>query len=75
MAALLARFDTPQLTAIAEFLTGSTDLAYRHVALLRAQATAQTPDLAGTKGHPVRSPKSRRSEPKTRQAHKQKAKP
>ena len=60
VAALLERFDTQQLTAIAEFLTGSTDLAYRHVALLRAQATAQTPDLAGTKGRPVRSPKSHR---------------
>jgi DNA-binding MarR family transcriptional regulator len=60
VATLLERFDTQQLTAIAEFLTGSTDLAYRHVALLRAQATAQPPDPAGTKGRPVRSPKSRR---------------
>src|ERR1700724_1084075 len=56
MAALLERFDTQQLTAIAEFLTASTDLAYRHVALLRAQATAQTPDLAGTTGQSVQSP-------------------
>jgi DNA-binding MarR family transcriptional regulator len=60
VAALLERFDTRQLTAIAGFLTGSTDLAYRHVALLRAQATAQAPDPAGTEGRPVRSPKSRR---------------
>jgi hypothetical protein len=75
VAALLERFDTQQLTAIAEFLTGSTDLAYRHVALLRAQATAQAPDPAGTKHRAVRSPKSLGSEPKTRQEHKQKAKP
>src|ERR1700676_5237633 len=75
VAALLERFDTQRLTAIAEFLTSSTDLAYRHVALLRAQATAQTPDLAGTTGQSVQSPIPVGSEPKTRQAHKQKAKP
>src|ERR1700681_4507170 len=57
VAALLERFDTQQLTAIAEFLTGSTELAYRHVALLRAQATAHAPDPAGTRGRPIRSPK------------------
>jgi DNA-binding MarR family transcriptional regulator len=38
VAAVLDGFDTHQLTAIAEFLAVSTDLAYRHVALLRAQA-------------------------------------
>ena len=49
MAVLLESFDAHQLTAIAEFLTRSTDLVYRHVALLRAQKlhtvsqTAQTP--------------------------------
>jgi DNA-binding MarR family transcriptional regulator len=75
VAALLERLDTRQLTAIAEFLRGSTDLAYRHVALLRAQATAQTPDVTGTKGRPVRSPNRVRREPKTRQDHKQKTKP
>src|SRR5712692_11119507 len=37
VAALLESFDTHQLTAIAEFLAGSTDVAYRHMALLRAQ--------------------------------------
>src|SRR6202051_1068381 len=41
--ALLESFDTHQLTAIAEFLARSTDVAYRHVALLRAQ----TPDGPG----------------------------
>jgi len=35
-AALLENLDTRQLTAIAEFLTQSTDLIYRHAALLRA---------------------------------------
>ena len=53
VAALLESFDTHQLTAIAEFLTRSTEFAYRHVALLRAQThcaasrtggTAQAPD-------------------------------
>lgn len=37
VATLLEGFDTLQLTAIAEFLAHSTDLAYRHMALLRAQ--------------------------------------
>lgn len=35
-AALLEKFDAHQLSAIAEFLEGVTELAYRHVALLRA---------------------------------------
>src|SRR5437899_8245705 len=35
--AFLENFDTGQLSAVAEFLTHSTDLIYRHVALLRAQ--------------------------------------
>jgi DNA-binding MarR family transcriptional regulator len=47
VSALLQRFDARQLTAIAEYLSGSTDLAYRHVALLRAQATAPPSDPAG----------------------------
>ena len=34
--ALLENFDTGQLSAIAEFLAHSTDLIYRHAALLRA---------------------------------------
>jgi DNA-binding MarR family transcriptional regulator len=67
--ALLESFDTHQLTAIAEFLARSTDVAYRHVALLRAQ-TADAPDrTAATTGtldrddksiHPKRPPNSRR---------------
>src|SRR5205823_13257932 len=37
VAALLENFDAHQLTAIAEFLAGTTDLVYRHAALLRAE--------------------------------------
>jgi DNA-binding MarR family transcriptional regulator len=36
-AALLAGFDTHQLAAVAEFLARSTELIYRHAALLRAE--------------------------------------
>lgn len=36
VAVLLENFDSHQLTAIAEFLSGSTDLIYRHATLLRA---------------------------------------
>ena len=37
VAALLENFDSHQLTAIAEFLARTTDLVYRHAALLRAE--------------------------------------
>jgi len=37
VAAVLENFDTRQLTAITEFLARSTDLIYRHAALLRAE--------------------------------------
>jgi len=37
VAALLENFDAYQLTAVAEFLAGTTDLIYRHAALLRAE--------------------------------------
>jgi len=50
VAALLENFDTHQLTAIADFLTRTTDLIYRHAAVLRAEsdvgrthATKRTP--------------------------------
>jgi DNA-binding MarR family transcriptional regulator len=42
VAALLENFDTHQLTAIAEFLAGTTDLIYRHAALLRVQTLSAT---------------------------------
>jgi DNA-binding MarR family transcriptional regulator len=63
--ALLESFDTHQLTAIAEFLARSTDVAYRHVALLRAPtpdapgrtaATRETPGRDGKKIGPKRPP-------------------
>jgi DNA-binding MarR family transcriptional regulator len=37
VALLLEKFDIQQLIAIAEFLTGTTNLVYRHAALLRAE--------------------------------------
>ncbi len=37
VAALLENFDAHQLSAIAEFLAQTTDLIYRHAALLRAE--------------------------------------
>ena len=40
VAAVLENFDAHQLTAIAEFLTRTTDLVYRHAALLRAETTS-----------------------------------
>lgn len=52
MAAALATFDDHQLAAIAEFLARSTDIAYRHMALLRGQTISETrasdrPTVAG----------------------------
>jgi len=49
MAATLESFDDHQLTAIAEFLARSTDVAYRHMALLRGQ----TLDVARATGRPA----------------------
>ncbi len=46
VAALLEGFDSHQLTAIAEFLAHSSELAYKHVALLRAQ-TLRAPRSTG----------------------------
>jgi DNA-binding MarR family transcriptional regulator len=54
VAALLESFDTHQLTAIAEFLVRTTDLVYRHAALLRAEiisGVGRTPsEESGMKG-------------------------
>src|SRR2546427_708513 len=44
VATLLEGFDTDQLTTIAEFLSRSTDLIYRHVALLRSDNQHRKPD-------------------------------
>lgn len=58
VAALLGNFDTHQLTAIAEFLARTTDLVYRHAALLRAEtisdvgrtrATGRTPSATSAR--------------------------
>jgi len=46
VAALLENFDIHQLTAIAEFLARTTDLIYRHSALLRAETIS---DLGRTR--------------------------
>ncbi len=48
VAALLERFDAHQLTAVAEFLTGTTDLVYRHGALLRAETISAIGRTGGT---------------------------
>ncbi len=48
LAARLAGFDAHQLSAIAEFLGDSTDLAYRHAALLRAQQLSAASEKEGT---------------------------
>ena len=41
---LLEGLDTHQLTAVAEFLAQSTDLAYRHAAVLRSDALRHEPN-------------------------------
>ena len=46
VAALLENFDSHQLTAIAEFLACTTDLIYRHAALLRGETIS---DLGRTR--------------------------
>ncbi len=56
VATLLQNFDANQLTAIAEFLSRTTDLIYRHSALLRAETIS---DLR-------RTPVPRRVPPPTR---------
>ena len=57
----LASFDAHEPTAIAEFLAHSTDVAYCHVAVLRAQGTAQTPDAFRGQSRQARSPKAHRA--------------
>jgi DNA-binding MarR family transcriptional regulator len=54
VAALLERFDNHQLAAISEFLTRTTELLYRHMALLRAETIS---NLSQTRGNGrVRNP-------------------
>lgn len=57
VAAVLKNFDAHQLTAVTEFLTRTTDLIYRHAALLRAETVSklgQTRSTAQTASPPVR---------------------
>jgi len=55
VAALLENFDAHQLIAIADFLTRTTDLIYRHAALLRAETNSEVGRTRVTK----RTPSSR----------------
>jgi DNA-binding MarR family transcriptional regulator len=54
MAAVLENFDADQLAAITEFLKRSTELIYRHAALLRAEAISATGVIDATKEALVR---------------------
>ena len=58
VAALLENFDTHQLTAIAEFLARTTDLIYRHAALLRAETNSDVGRTRATKRTPSSRPPS-----------------
>ena len=49
VAALLDGFDVRQLSAIAEFLTRSAEIAYRHATLLRAETLCGTAQSATAK--------------------------
>src|SRR6266853_1935718 len=60
VAALLEKFDTHQLTAIAEFMGRFPDLIYRHAALLRGETIS---DLGRTRVT-GRAPSSKQSEMK-----------
>jgi len=52
VAALLKNFDSHQLKAIAEFLTRTTDLIYRHAGLLRAETNS---DVGRNRASPTRA--------------------
>jgi DNA-binding MarR family transcriptional regulator len=54
VAVVLEKFDTDQLAAITEFLKRSTELIYRHAALLRAETISATGGIDATKGALVR---------------------
>ena len=61
VAALLEDFDAHQLTAIANFLIGATDLVYRHAALLRAETVSDVGRTRVTKRTPSSRPPSESS--------------
>ena len=55
VATMLENYDSGQLSAIAEFLTRTTDLLYHHAALLRSHTLyAARPDSAPGRGQPHR---------------------
>ena len=49
LATLLERFDAAQLAAIGAFLSGTTDIVYRQVALLRAHPMAPPTHAASSR--------------------------
>src|SRR5260370_41605115 len=59
VAALLEEFDTHQLKAIAEFLARTTDLIYRHAALLRAESRPSATKRTPSSRPPSEGPKMR----------------
>lgn len=64
VAAVLENFDIRQLTGIAEFLGRTTDLVYRHAALLRAQvlcAASEIPEAAQVRTPTVRAKRQKSS--------------
>src|SRR5260370_42497003 len=65
VAVLLENFDAHQLTAIAEFLAGTTDLVYRHAALLRAETISALGLARGTVQATAPTVPSEKSEMKT----------
>jgi len=64
VAALLENFDAHQLTAIGEFLTRTTDLIYRHSALLRAETISNLSWTRGTERAPSPNNPRKKSEMK-----------
>jgi len=66
VAALLESFDSHQLAAIAEFLARTTDVAYRHAALLRAQTLSPASRTRGTAQAATRNSTGEDSETKGR---------
>jgi len=64
VAALLENFDTHQLTAIAEFLALTTDLIYRHAALLRGETISDLGQTRVTGRAPSPTVPSKQSEMK-----------
>ncbi len=67
VAALLENFDSHQLTAIAEFLTRTTDLIYRHAALLRAETISNLSPARGTGRAPSANNAKKKPEMKVQQ--------